>query len=484
MSASKESTGTLGSLANIPKLESTAGWINWSREMKDHLTMSGYGDLFKRNKDKPTGTSAATVEKIDNWLSKQERACGAVLNRLGYNAREQVKDEETVTEMFSELEKRFKPKGSAVFQELDRRYNSLTLDQCSGVMNFAERLREAQSELLQLDETCKIGTPQFINKFLTGLGPEYEVFLTAFYQNHNLLPERGSNGEVTKPAVTFEIALAAAEQEEMNIQQREKTKTQQTALLAGTRGLRKDRVTQTCDHFNKPGHNKAGCFGLHPDLLEEFRRKRALRSERRETKLERRKENSSSLQPDEDHTAAIAFLNTAFLSLQPQFGLAASEPSKLLERIHVLDSGASSHTFCHRRNFTSLEKFTGSAINGIAGSVIMPEGQGTYTLKTIWNNTKGRTAFHKALYVPGAHCNLISVSVLEEDGATILFRKGRAVVTNHGKVILSATRKFGLYVIDEDDEQLHTAMAAYSVSDPKLQIWHDRLGHLGEQNLH
>ncbi|KAF6528079.1 hypothetical protein HZS61_008381 [Fusarium oxysporum f. sp. conglutinans] len=457
MSASKESTGTLGNLANIPKLESTAGWINWSREMKDHLTMSGYGDLFKRNKDKPTGTSAATVEKIDNWLSKQERACGAVLNRLGYSAREQVKDKETVTEMFSELEKRFKPKGSAVFQELDRRYNSLTLDQCSGVMNFAERLREAQSELLQLDETCKIGTPQFINKFLTGLGPEYEVFLTAFYQNHNLLPERGSSGE---------------------------TKTQQTALLAGTRGLRKDRVTQTCDHCNKPGHNKAGCFGLHPDLLEEFRRKRALRSERRETKLERRKENSSSLQPDEDHTAAIAFLNTAFLSLQPQFGLAASEPSKLLERIHVLDSGASSHTFCHRRNFTSLEKFTGSAINGIAGSAIMPEGQGTYTLKTIWNNIKGRTAFHKALYVPGAHCNLISVSVLEEDGATILFRKGRAVVTNHGKVILSATRKFGLYVIDEDDEQLHTAMAAYSVSDPKLQIWHDRLGHLGEQNLH
>jgi hypothetical protein len=243
-------------------------------------------------------------------------------------------------------------------------------------------------------------------------------------------------------------------------------------------------VTQTCDHCNKPGHTKAGCFGLHPDLLEEFRRKRVLRSERRETKLEKRKENFSSLPPDEDHTAAIAFLNTAFLFFQPQFGMAASEPSKLLERIHVLDSGASSHTFCHRRNFTSLEKFTGSAINGIAGSTIMPDGQGTYNLKTRRNNTKGTTTFHKALYVPGAHCNLISVSVLEEDGATIIFRKGRAVVTNHGKVILSATRKFGLYVIDEDDEQLHTAMAAYSVSDPKLQIWHDRLGHLGEQNLH
>ena len=250
------------------------------------------------------------------------------------------------------------------------------------------------------------------------------------------------------------------------------------------RGPGKDRVAQTCGHCNKPGHTKAGCFGLHPDLLEEFRRKRALRSGRREAKLEKRKENTSSLQLDEDHTAAVAFLNTALLSFQPQFGLAASEPSGLLERIHVLDSGASSHTFCRRQNFTSLEKFTGSAINGIAGSAIMPAGQGTYTLRTIRNNAKGTTIFHKALYVPDAHCNLVSVSALEEDGATILFRKGRAVITSHGKVILSATRKFGLYVIDEDDQQLHTAMAAYSVSDPKLQIWHDRLGHLGEQNLH
>ncbi|KAI8395922.1 hypothetical protein FOFC_21452 [Fusarium oxysporum] len=430
MSASKESTGTLGNLASIPKLESTAEWINWDREMKDHLTVSGYGDLFKRNKEKPTGAGAETIEKIDNWLSKQERACGAVLNRLGYNAREQVKNKETVTEMF----------------KLDRRYNSLTLDQCSGVMNFAERLREAQSELLQLDETCKIGRPQFINKFLTGLGPEYEVFLTAFYQNHNLLPERGPNGEVTKPAVTFEIALSAAEQEEMNLQQREKDKIQQTALLARAHSNRKDRTIQTCDHCNKPGHTKAGCFGLHPDLLEEFRKKRTFRNERRETKLGKRKENSSPPQLDENYTAAVSFLNTAFISFQPQFGLAASEPSKLLERIHVLDSGASSHTFCHRQNFTSFEKFTGPAINGIAGSAIMPEGQGTYTLQTIRNNAKGMATFHKALYVPGAHCNLISVSVLEEDGATILIRNGRAVVTTHGKVILSATRKFGLYV--------------------------------------
>ncbi|KAG6980028.1 Retrovirus-related Pol polyprotein from transposon TNT [Fusarium oxysporum f. sp. conglutinans] len=289
---------------------------------------------------------------------------------------------------------------------------------------------------------------------------------------------------VTKPAVTFEIALSAAEQEEMNLQQREKDKIQQTALLARAHSNRKDRTIQTCDHCNKPGHTKAGCFGLHPDLLEEFRKKRTFRNERRETKLGKRKENSSPPQLDENYTAAVSFLNTAFISFQPQFGLAASEPSKLLERIHVLDSGASSHTFCHRQNFTSFEKFTGPAINGIAGSAIMPEGQGTYTLQTIRNNAKGMATFHKALYVPGAHCNLISVSVLEEDGATILIRNGRAVVTTHGKVILSATRKFGLYVVDEDDEQLHTAMAAYSVSDPKLQIWHSRLGHLGEQNLH
>src|SRR5947207_14613061 len=93
---------------------------------------------------------------------------------LGTNAREEVKDKAVLDEMFLGLKKRFRPTGSAIFQHLDRRYHELTLAECKGVSDFAENLREARNELLELDKTCVIGEPHFVNKFLAGLGRDDE----------------------------------------------------------------------------------------------------------------------------------------------------------------------------------------------------------------------------------------------------------------------------------------------------------------------
>src|SRR5438045_5129250 len=67
------------------------------------------------------------------WLDKQERACAAVRSRLGYNAREEVKDKAVLDEVFLGLKKRFHPPSSAIFQHLDWQYHELTLAECKGV---------------------------------------------------------------------------------------------------------------------------------------------------------------------------------------------------------------------------------------------------------------------------------------------------------------------------------------------------------------
>ena len=123
--------------------------------------------------------------------------------------------------MFAKLQKRFRPTGSAVFQQLDRRYHELSLIECKGVSDFAEKLREARTELLELDPTCEIGEPQFVNKFLTGLGSSFDVFLTSFYQTHSLIPKRDEKNEVVEKAATFEEAVMAAEKEEQSQKNRE-----------------------------------------------------------------------------------------------------------------------------------------------------------------------------------------------------------------------------------------------------------------------
>jgi transposase InsO family protein len=76
------------------------------------------------------------------------------------------------------------------------------------------------------------------------------------------------------------------------------------------------------------------------------------------------------------------------------------------------------------------------------------------------------------------------VSALEKKGAEVVFRNGKAVVTNKGKVVLTATRISGVYVVDEaEEDQFQTALASFSVGDPRLHLWHERLAHLGERNI-
>ena len=145
--------------------------------------------MFIRNATEPTqGTPTAELWKAkkEAWFAKQERACAVINNRLGYNGREAVKDLTTVARIIAKVETRFRPSGSAVFTALDREYNELSLSDCNNIMDFAEKLRKAKNELLELDASCKIGEPHFIHKFLSSLGPSFDIFRATFSQTQSL----------------------------------------------------------------------------------------------------------------------------------------------------------------------------------------------------------------------------------------------------------------------------------------------------------
>ena len=130
-------------LDKIKKLESTIGWIEFIKQIHLYLLINGYGDLLKRNAKRPEQgalSERAYETKLDTWLDKQERACSIIRSRLGYNATREVKEIENADKILTKLQKRFRPTGSAVYQCLERRYQEVTLDTCTGVMNYAEKL--------------------------------------------------------------------------------------------------------------------------------------------------------------------------------------------------------------------------------------------------------------------------------------------------------------------------------------------------------
>lgn len=89
--------------------------------------------------------------------------------------------DENVAQLIDRLKERYLPQGFAHFQELLRNYDTLSLDNCDNVTAYAEKLRRAREQLQECHETAIIGDPIFIIKFLNGLGPGFDNFLSSFY---------------------------------------------------------------------------------------------------------------------------------------------------------------------------------------------------------------------------------------------------------------------------------------------------------------
>jgi hypothetical protein len=485
----------LSHLTQINKLESPEQSIEWVREIKDHLAMAGYGDLLTRNKVQPslrttaTNSNQETLNVLDEaWKSRQEKAVAAIKNRLGYNCRnmveKSVKDNETVDNVITSAWNHFRPKGSAHFQQLDQKYHELCLENCTSIMHFADELQKARTALLELDESCAIGHPQFINKFLTGLGPSYSVFLTAFCQNYNILPERDADGVIIKQPVSFNETVMKAEQEEQSMKQRE---SQQTAMMARHNGGRtrdkpRDNTKErpTCPTCNRTGHNAEECWKTHPNLKKRFYANLDKKNKRPRTE-DSNQDSSDTPQTVMVATDKIFAQGMGYMAFDnPALSAGLSETAQTLQKIHILDSGASSHTFCQSTKFSHLKPYHGTPINGIADTRVMPQGIGTYKINT---QASGVVVLRQSLLIPDACVNLVSVSALETEGATITFNHGKAIITQGKQTIMTATRKNGIYIVDEKEQEIKTAFASFEIQDPNLRIWHDRLGHLGERNI-
>ncbi|KAM4064117.1 hypothetical protein HRG_007142 [Hirsutella rhossiliensis] len=153
---------TASGLQKIPKLESPDQYIEWHRGITDFLSTHNYGRLFNALKEPPVRLQSDTKREyanvLEKWEEKQDNACNCVRATIGFNARETVKSIDgkpfnRLHIVLETIEEHYKPTGSANYQELDRKYHELSLENCKGVMNFASRLQEANNQLLGINST-------------------------------------------------------------------------------------------------------------------------------------------------------------------------------------------------------------------------------------------------------------------------------------------------------------------------------------------
>ncbi|KAF2400567.1 hypothetical protein EJ06DRAFT_581680 [Trichodelitschia bisporula] len=198
-------TGSHGSMIvsfdDIKLLEHPDNWIQWEKEMKQTLKAARYNDLLSRNRTAPTIEDGETAkdfrDRLTTWKDKQEQAVAIIEKHCGPDA-----------------EKHIASLGSAYFRDLDRKYQELRLADCKDVTDFAQRLGHAYQELVALDASVRLSEHFLVNKFLNGLGEDYDNFITAFEQNHRLLPLRNAEKVITTAAVSFSTVRKAVQEEE------------------------------------------------------------------------------------------------------------------------------------------------------------------------------------------------------------------------------------------------------------------------------
>lgn len=133
-----------------------------------------------------------------------------IQNRLGYNGGQIVVNFTTDSTIITKIETHYRPSGSAVFTSLDCTYQDLQLSDCTDVTEYAERLWKSKNKLLELNLSCTIRYLHLVNKFLTGLGPDYDVFLATSNQTRSLISHITSDGQLVIVAVTFDKVVMAA----------------------------------------------------------------------------------------------------------------------------------------------------------------------------------------------------------------------------------------------------------------------------------
>ncbi|KAI1005909.1 hypothetical protein K3495_g2306 [Podosphaera aphanis] len=328
----------------------------------------------------------------------------SVRHKLGYNIRQITKNATTVASLMEEIEKNYKPKGSAVFINLQQKYDSLSLNKCASIVDVATQLRQVRSELLELSLTCTISEPAFVCKFLMGLTDNFRQFISNIFQQYTLIDEAENS------AHSFDFAVMLAEREERLMETRV-TQDEVARVFMSTDKNSNKNPPDYCSHCKRLYHTSQSCWKLHPELRSKPSKKRKITRDDQE----------------QLHQIMMAITNH-------------KEKSPLSD-VWILDSGAEEHVCCRKEDFVHINPAPGQAIVGPRNVKHFAEGRGTVKLECV---VKGKTAWltlTDVLFIPTAGVNLLAVASIQDKGGDVVFRRNGSAQIICPKLIFTAIRK-------------------------------------------
>src|SRR5579859_5480675 len=211
-----------------------------------------------------------------------------------------------------------------------------------------------------------------------------------------------------------------------------------------------------CNHCNKRGHKEDQCWTKHPELKQEKSR----RDERNE----------------KPKFAMTATISVAVPKRQ-------SDP-----HIWFTDSGASDHFSPHKDLFTTLRKLEKPICIETAEGTAIGVGVGSVTLTVLGkDDLETDLQLNDVIYAPSMSSNLFSLAAAYDRGYETRMTPGYGVRVFHREELVATTTRAagGLFCLKTPMDSAFALAAQVTSATPELDIdiWHRRMGHLGEDNV-
>jgi hypothetical protein len=149
-----------------------------------------------------------------------------------------------------------------------------------------------------------------------------------------------------------------------------------------------------------------------------------------------------------------------------------------------VDSGASSHMCSSKDQFQNIAQ-NDQVLNLANHSFTKIRGTGNVKIKVSNENNLRSVNLNNVMYVPDLRSNLLSVGKITDKGSTVIFENNKVyILDKDGKEIMIGQKRNHLYYVREIlDKKGETAAASMNISRTKIQEWHEKFGHINEQQL-
>jgi hypothetical protein len=149
-----------------------------------------------------------------------------------------------------------------------------------------------------------------------------------------------------------------------------------------------------------------------------------------------------------------------------------------------VDSGASSHMCSSKDQFQNIAQ-NDQVLNLANHSFTKIRGTGNVKIKVSNENNLRSVNLNNVMYVPDLRSNLLSVGKITDKGSTLIFENNKVyILDKDGKEIMIGQKRNHLYYVREIlDKKGETAAASMNISRTKIQEWHEKFGHINEQQL-